>query len=97
MTKTIKLTLTDTTSGTWSADDGSTVATGARISEDRDYWQLVDVLQPHVAKAVAAEGITDALITCVDPNGTDLGGDLMPDGEEVCSFRVLNGEIAAMV
>jgi hypothetical protein len=93
MTTRIKLTLIDSTAGTWTAGDGSTAATGITIPANEDYWQVADALQPHVARVYGR--LTDALVECYDPAATDLAG--QPSADPVCQFRIIDGVVEAQV
>jgi hypothetical protein len=100
MTHTIRILLTDATAGTW-ALKGVVVVIGCPISENRDYWKLVDAVTPQIRDRVVRAtpphyGIDDCLIQLVDPNGTDFGTPI-PGGEVVCQFRVLDGQVEAQV
>lgn len=95
MTRLIRIALTDAAAGTWSLD-GAPVATGCAISEDRDYWQLVDELQPHIESLVSRLELTDAMIEAFDPVYVD-PFDCVGPGSVVCQFRILNGTVEAQV
>jgi hypothetical protein len=97
MTTQIRITLTDAQAGNWT-DGAEIVASGVRISEDRDYPALGDALEPHVTAYLTRRDrmlLADSAVTAWDPNATDLG-DPIPGGAAVCVFRYLRGECEVM-
>lgn len=100
---TIKIVLSDAAAGTWTTEHSPVpVATGVRISENRDYWKLVEDIQPAIEQWLGRRPLdgtlrTDGMLVLLDPAGAGLDGEIIPEGEVVCQFRLLAGTVEPMV
>jgi len=91
----IKMTLTDAAAGTWTSQMGFPMVTGVPLN-GRVGWDIAGALQSQVESWLRTNGLEDALVIAIDPDGTDLG-ELARYGEELCSFRLVGGEFSVLI